>query len=396
MRMRQTLWTGMILVSLAGCGGGDEAADGLPRGVTDTTITIGTHTDLSGPIAIWGVPEVNGMRLRFNELARAGGVHGRTIDLVVEDSQYQVPLSVKAVNKLINVDKVFAILGAMGTPNNHATFDKLFAANIPSLFPLTAARTMYEPLHPLKFGYFVSYQNQVRGAVAYLNGQNGYNKVCLQAPATDYGAEVVEGYESIVQELGLESVYVGRHKVSETDFVGTATSIKNSGCELLFMGAFIKDTILLYTSLRDAGWNGDVVTNMVPYLPEIPAAADGGMEGLYASAPIYVPDFGDVEPGSFAHRWYEAYRDAFGEEPAAQSVMGYTIADLLVKGLENAGPDLTVESLVAGIESIDRYEDPFGGPPLSFSPTKHVAGNYVNLYRVVDGKWVTVAERVPY
>lgn len=394
--MKHAILSAIIATSLTACGGGGEADPDLPRGVTDRTITIGSHTDLSGPIAIWGVPEVNGMRMRFDELAKAGGVHGRTIELVVEDSQYQVPLSVKAVNKLINVDEVFAILGSMGTPNNHATFDKLFAANIPSLFPLTAARTMYEPLHPLKFAYFVSYQNQVRAAIRYLTAQNGYGSVCLQAPATDYGAEVVEGYESITDELGLESVYVGRHKVSETDFVGTATSIKNSGCEMLFMGAFIKDTILLYTALRDTGWEGDVVTNMVPYLPEIPTAADGGMEGLYAAAPIYVPNFMDAEPGSFARQWFEAYTSEYGEEPAAQSVMGYTIADLLVRGLDRAGPDLTVESLVAGLESIDHYEDPFGGPPLSFGPTKHVAGNFVNLYRVVDQKWLTVAEKLPY
>jgi len=394
--MRYAVLLGVVAAMLAGCGGGDETGSDFPRGVTDTTITIGTHTDLSGPIAIWGVPEVNGMRMRFDELAKAGGVYGRTIDLAVEDSQYQVPLSVKAVNKLINVDHVFAIIGAMGTPNNHASFDKMFAENVPSLFPLTAARTMYEPLHPLKFAYFVSYQNQVHGAVTYLNAQNGYERICLQAPATDYGAEVLEGYESIVEELGLESVYVGRHKVSETDFVGTAAGIKNSGCQLLFMGAFIKDTILLYTALRDAGWDGDVVTNMVPYLPEIPAAADGGMEGLYAAAPIYVPDFAQVEAGSFAERWHDAYTSAYGEEPAAQSIMGYTIADLFVKALENAGPDLTVQSLIAGIESIDHYEDLFGGPPLSFSPTKHVAGNYVNLYRVVGQKWTTVAENLPY
>lgn len=381
---------------LASCGGGESPGDGLPRGVTESTVVIGSQTDLSGPIAIWGVPLVNGMRLRFAELAEAGGVHGRTIEFVVEDSQYQVPLAVKAVNKLVNVDEIFAMIGAIGTPHNHATFDRLFEANVPSLFPLTGARSMYEPWHPLKFAYFVSYQNQARGGIRYMVEQHGVEKVCLQAPGTDYGAEVAEGYEMAVEEFGLESVYVGRHKGTETDFVGTATSIKNSGCEMLFLGAFIKDTILLYTAVRDAGWDGIVLGNMVPYIPEIPAAADGGMQGMYVVASFHIPHPEDVEAGSWVANWFDSYTTAYDEEPAPQSVIGYVIADLLVTGLEGAGPDLTVEKLVQAIEAIDHYEDPFGGPPLSFSRDKHVAGNYLNLYQAAQQRWVKVAEDLPF
>ena len=380
---------------LISCGGGESNSD-LPRGVTETTIKVGTHTDLSGPLAVWGVPHVNGMRMRFDEVEATGGIHGRSIDFVVEDSQYQVPVAVKAVNKLLNLDEIFVMLGAMGTPHNQATFNRLFEANVPSLFPLTAARTMYEPHHPMKFSYFVSYQNQARGGIRYMVEQHDYKRVCLQAMASDYGAEVLEGYEMAVEELGLESVYVGRHKVSETDFVGTATSIKNSSCEMLFLGPFIKDTILLYTALRDAGWDKDIVANMVPYLPEIAATGNGDMNGVYAVAPVYIPNFDDDGTTSWARQWHESYVETHGEGPAAQSVMGYVIADLLVRSLDAAGPDLTVEKMLTALEGIENYEDPFGGPPLSFSSDKHVAGNFLNLYQVVDQKWVTVVESLEY
>lgn len=385
---------GFLMASCAGRN--DNVGTGLPHGVTETSVRIGTHTDLSGSLDVWGVPLVNGMRMRFAELEAAGGVHGRTIEYIVEDTQYQVPAAVEAVNKLLDADGVFAMLGSMGTPHNNATFTRMFDANVPSLFPFSAARTMYEPHHPLKFSYFVSYQNQVRGGMAYMAEHNDIKKVCLQSPGTDYGSEVAEGYEMAIDELDLESVYVGRHKGSETDFVGTATSIKNSGCELLLLGAFVKDTILLYTAVRDAGWDGIVLTNMVPYLPEIAPAANGGMEGMYSAAPFYVPNFTDLEEGSWGRGWYETYVASHGEEPAAQSVIGYVMADLLVKGLESAGPDLTVDKLVAGIEGIDHYEDPFGGPSLSFGPKKHVAGNTLNLYQVVEWRWQTIAKELPY
>jgi len=386
-----------LLLGISACGdGGDSNDTNYPRGITADTIKIGSHTDLSGPIAIWGVPMINGMRQRFDEAAAAGGIHGRTIDFVVEDSQYQVPLAVRATNKLLNVDDIFAMIGAMGTPHNNAVFDSMFEANVPSLFPLTAAVSMYEPLHPLKFSYFVSYRDQARGGIRYMVEQHGFKNACLQTMATDYGAEVEIGFEQAVEENDLEVVYVGRHKGTETDFTGTVTSIKNSGCELLVLGPFIKDTILIYTAARDAGWDGAVLGNMVPYVPDIASAADGGMEGLYAVAPFFVPDFAGDVGDEWVAGWHQTYVDHFGEEPAAQSVIGYVMADLLVKALEAAGPDVTVEKMVAGLEGIGQYDNPFGGPSISFSASKHMAGDSLNLYQVTDGKWITAAESLPY
>ena len=385
----------LSLLMLVACGSESPGSD-LPRGVTADTIKIGSHTDLSGVLAIWGVPMTNGMRQRFDELAEVGGVHGRTIDFVVEDSQYQVPLAVRATNKLINVDEIFAMLGSMGTPHNNAVFDSMFEANVPSIFPLTAAVSMYEPLHPMKFSFFVSYRDQIRSGMQYLVDKNGFKKVCVQSLATDYGAEVAIGFTQSTEENGLEVVYEGRHKMSEIDFTGTVTSIKNSGCELLVLGALIKDTIQLYTAARDAGWQGIVLANMVPYLPEMPGAADGGMEGLYASAPFFVPDFSAAIEDEWVTGWHKDYVAKYGEEPAAQSVMGYAMADLLVRALEAAGPEVTVEKMLIGLEGIAHYENPFGGPTMSFSAEKHMGGDSLNLYQVKDRKWKTVAKSLPY
>ena len=239
---------------LAACSGGqDPTGDDSPRGVTDDEIVIGSHTDLSGGLAIWGVPLTNGQRMRYDEVNANGGVHGRKIRLIVEDSQYQMPIAVKAANKLLNVDDIFLMVGSMGTPMNIAIMPKMFEANVPNLFPLTAAVQMHEPLHPMKFNYFVSYRDQIRGGMAYMVDKHGFKNVCLQALANDYGHENEIGFEQAVEELGLEVAYAGQHKAAETDFVGTITAIKNSGCEMLVLGPLVKDTILIYSAARDAG-----------------------------------------------------------------------------------------------------------------------------------------------
>ena len=166
---------------------------------------------------------------------------------------------------------------------------------------------------------------------------------------------------------------------------------------MLFLGPFIKDAILIYTAARDAGFAGPIVANMVPYLPEVARAADGGMSGFYAAASFRLPDYvAEAEADSWVGQWYTKYVEIFDAEPGAQSTIGYVIADLTVRALEAAGPDITTEKVLAGLEAIDNYEDPFGGPSLSFSAEKHQGGDYLNLYQVQDGKWQTVAEGIAY
>jgi branched-chain amino acid transport system substrate-binding protein len=389
-----------LLISLivAGCGGEQpQETPGVPRGVSDDTIAIGSHTDLSGGLAIWGVPAANGTRMRFEEANEAGGIHGRQIKFIVEDSQYQMPVAIKATNKLLNVDDIFLMVGSMGTPMNIALMPRMFEANVPSLFPLTAAVQMHEPLHPMKFNYFVSYRDQIRGGMLHMIEKHGFTRVCVQTVANDYGHENALGFEQAVDELGLEVVYEGTHKATETDFVGTITAIKNSGCEMLVLGPLVKDTILLYSAARDAGWNAPIISNMVSYVPQVAAAADGVTDGLYASASFFVPDFElELAAGSWAGKWGQQYERRFGEEPAPQALIGYVMGDLVVEALGAAGPDLTLDKVLAALEGISYYEDPFGGPSLSFSPTKHQGGDYLTLYQVQDGKWVVVEKNIPY
>ena len=137
------------------------AADSV-RGVTDNEIVIGTYTDLSGVTAMWGVNNTNAWRMVFDETNAAGGINGRKIKYIVEDNQYQIPRSMQAANKLINRDGVFMMVANGGTPMNNATMPDQLAKGVPNVFPLTSARSMYEPLHHLKFGLAASYYDQMR------------------------------------------------------------------------------------------------------------------------------------------------------------------------------------------------------------------------------------------
>src|SRR5262245_61235444 len=122
-----------------------------PRGVSKREIVLGTHSDLWGPAATYGVSSTNAIKMRFDDVNAAGGINGRKIKLIVEDTQYQVPRAVQAGSKLIHRDNIFAMVAGLGTPMNNALFKEQFDAGVPNLFPLSAARSMFEPFHKLKF-----------------------------------------------------------------------------------------------------------------------------------------------------------------------------------------------------------------------------------------------------
>src|SRR5471032_11008 len=169
------------------------AAAETTRGVTDGEIVIGTYTDLSGVTAMWGVNNTNSWRMVFDQVNAAGGVNGRKIKYIVEDNQYQIPRSVQAANKLINKDGVFMMVANGGTPMNNATMPEQLAKGVPNMFPLTSARSMYEPFHHLKFGLAASYYDQMRAGVKAFVEQHHNKAICSMSQDTDFGRDVMDG-----------------------------------------------------------------------------------------------------------------------------------------------------------------------------------------------------------
>ncbi len=168
-------------------------ATAATRGVSDTEIIVGCMADLSGVTAVQGVNNANAMRLAFDEINARGGVHGRQVRLILEDMQYIVPKAVQAMNKLLNRDNIFFALGNGGTPMNDAVMPGMFEKGVPNVFPLTCARSMYEPFNRFKFGQFASYYDQMRAGVKYFVEQKGKRRVGAMYQDTDYGKDVFAG-----------------------------------------------------------------------------------------------------------------------------------------------------------------------------------------------------------
>ncbi len=364
-------------------------ASAQTRGVTKTEITLGMHTDLSGVAATYGVSSSNGVKMRFEDLNEAGGLDGRKIRLIIEDQAYQVPKAVQACNKLINRDNVFAFVAPLGTPMNNACFKDQLAANVPNLFPLTAARSMFEPFHRLKFYGAASYVDQIRSAANYFVKEKGKKAVCVMYQDTDFGKEILEGAEQQSKKLGIKLVETTAHKPTDQDFTAPLTKLRQAGCDLVLLGTIVRDSIVPYVTARKMGWNDvDFVGSAASYDHVVGGAQ--GMEGFHAMGLTEMP-YAD-SPVASVKQFVEAYKKKFNVDPNIGAVYGYVAADLTAAGLKNAGADLTLDSFINGLESIKGYKDIFNGPEVSFGPQIRQGANASFLAVVKGGRWTRVTE----
>jgi branched-chain amino acid transport system substrate-binding protein len=364
-------------------------------GVTDTEIVIGTHTALSGPVAAWGVGSTEGMRMRYDEINEKGGIHGRKIKLIVEDTGYVVPRAVQAANKLINNDKIFIMHGALGTPHNNAAFAEQLPKGVPNLFPLTAARSMAEPHHPLKFQTLSSYYDQVRAATKYFTQKQGKSKVCTMYMDTDFGHEIRDGVRDQAKAQKIEIAAEASFGPTDTDFTGQVGKLKSAGCDLVVMGSIIKETIQTVATARKGGWTDVTFVGQSASYDPIVAAAPGGItEGFYSGTgqPFAYPDSSPA-----VKEWSDKFKARAGRDANTAAQYGYGSADIVAVALERAGKDLTRAKFLAALESIKDLKSPlFPAPTLTFAPNKHQGSNATFLAKVEGGRWTVVAENLLY
>jgi branched-chain amino acid transport system substrate-binding protein len=364
-------------------------AQAQTRGVTATEIVLGMHTDLSGVAATYGVSSSNGVKMRFDDVNEKGGIHGRKIRLIVEDQAYQVPKAVQACNKLINRDRVFAFVAPLGTPMNNACFKDQFAAGVPNLMPLSAARSMYEPYERLKFYGAASYVDQIRSGIDYFVKQKGKKKVCVMYQDTDFGKEILEGAQLQAKKLNITLAESVGHKPTDQDFTASLTKLKGAGCDLIAMGTIVRDTIVPYVAARKSGWTDvDFLGSAAAYDSFVGAAQ--GMDGFYGMGLTEMPYADSAVPS--VKNFVTAYKAKFNVDPNIGAVYGYVAADLTVLGLDRAGKNLTTDTFVAGMESIKGYKDIFNGPEANFGPNIRQGANSSFLAVVKDGKWTRVTQ----
>ena len=384
------VFTCLLALALVACSGPDDDASTV-RGVSDSEIRLGGAHDLSGVFAAVSNPALRGANLYFDEVNEAGGVHGRKIRYIVEDHGYQVPRATQAANKLITRDEVFGMLMTLGTPHNLAAFPMMDRHDVPSLFPLTPARPMLETGDfSRRFSVSASYYHNVLNAIEWLAEQQGLERVCVMYIPSDFGEEMHQAArDAAARNERLSLVSATSHRPDESSFAGTLSRKRSSECELVVLGLAVRATVAVASGVRDMNWDGvELLASTAAFHSAVSSAPGGATEGMWAASAG--PDIQTLRDEPEAAAFIEAYQKAHGNDPDAMAQTGYSVAYALVRALEKAGRELTVDGLVEALESLD-YIDPVSGVDVHMGPDDHILLGDTWITQVAGGVWETRA-----
>ena len=388
--MRQSL--SALLLAAASCA--LPTASLAQQGVTKDQILIGSIQDLSGPLAGYGKQARAGMQLRIDEANEQGGVHGRKLKLVVEDSGYDPKKAVLAAQKLVNQDKIFIMAAHLGTAHNNAAMPIQFEKHVVNFMPLTAAREMYEPTHRYKYALLSAYYDQLRIALPKMATDKGVKKICIIYQDDEFGLEVLRGAEAGLKTLNMELLEKTSFKRGATDFSSQVARMKSSGCELVVLGTIIRETIGTIAEARKTGFNPIFLGSVAAYTDLIHKLGGKAMDGMYATNSVQNPYLDEAsQPLRF---WANKYKTKFNEDPTVFSAYGYIIIDMFIRGAQKAGPTLTTDTFVKAMDTLSVESDIFGSPPVTFSATKRLGSNWSRLSQIQDGKWKPVSDYIKH
>ncbi|HEY8357893.1 MAG TPA: ABC transporter substrate-binding protein [Ramlibacter sp.] len=381
-----------LALAAMGFASGLVGAQNANQGVSKNEIVLGSIQDLSGPIAGFGKQVRLGMMLRAEEINEQGGINGRKIKLVVEDSAYDPKKAVLAAQKLVNQDKIFAMVGHIGTAQNMAAMPVQFEKHVINFFPVTAAREMYEPFHRLKYSFAATYYDQMRTLVPNLAKQKGAKKVCTLYQDDEFGLEVMRGAEAGLKAAGMELAERTSYKRGATDFSSQVARLKSSGCDMVVLGTIIRETIGAIGEARKTGYNATFVGSSAAYTDLIHKLGGKAMDGFYAGHTSQHPYLDEAsQPIRF---WANKYKTKFNEDPTVFSVYGYIVVDAFARAASKAGANLTTEAFIKAMDTMTIPPDMFGAPEMKFSPQKRLGNELSRLSQIQDGRWKVVSDYV--
>lgn len=362
------------------------------QGVTRDQIVIGTIQDLSGPLVTLGKPIQNGMIMRVEQINADGGIHGRKIRLVVEDSGYDPRKGVLAAQKLLTQDKIFSMVGTLGSVVSLATLPLVLEKNVSHLFPVTAHHGNFDPFHKLKFAIATPYPVSTALGLKEVVKISGAKRVGILYQDDEYGLEVLRGTETALKDLGLPLVERTTYKRGATDFASQMQRLRAANLELIVLGTIVRETIGAMATARRLGYTGQFFGSQAAYMPAVPKAGGAAVEGLFAVHETPVPYREDPANTRSLNEWMDTFKNRFKEDGELWAGTGWMMVDIFAKAAERAGPKLNNDSLVKALEEHAYPRGFLGNPEFSFGPQKRLGNNQVRLAQIQGGRWRTVSD----
>jgi branched-chain amino acid transport system substrate-binding protein len=349
--------------------GGTPGAANVP-GVTDTEIVLGSHLPLSGLAAAWGVDLKAGMEAYFAYVNDNGGVYGRKIRLIVYDDQYTGPMAAEVTRKLVEQDKVFAIMGGLGSAAHSAVWKYLEANGVPDMFILTGDSKWTDPVVKTRFAWLVDYITEGKILGQYIADNFAGKKLGIIAQNDEFGHEGEEGIREGVKDANMDIV-VEYYEETQNDLIAQVQRLENENVDVIAAYAMpIQVASVIKGAHETLGWDVPVVITGVDAVEVVAQLA--GLNNIDGTVSVvYGHQAFEKDVPGIAKHWDIMAKYAPGVTPTNLTLTGAAIAESMTNILQNTGRDLTRDGFLGAAESTCEWESPSGLAPASMSPTDH-------------------------
>lgn len=331
-------------------------------GVSDAKILFGQAAALEGPAGALGTGMKLGIEAAFAEANAAGGVHGRMVELVSMDDGYEPDRSIAAVNKLINDNKVFSLIGPVGTPTSKATQPIATAAKVPFVGPFTGAGFLRDPAHGNIVNVRATYGAETEAWIEHLNGALGLDKIAILYQDDGFGRVGLAGVQAALEKRGLELVAEGTYQRNTTAVKSALLEIRKAKPQAVVMVGAYKPIAEFIKLAKKVKLDAEFVNISFVGSKALSAELGDAGEGVIISQVVPFP-WDVTVPLVKEYQAALKAKDA-SAEPGFVSLEGYIVGRLAVMGLEKAGKGVTREGFLDAFWSTGAFD--LGGVTLTF------------------------------
>ena len=323
-------------------------------GVSDDAILFGQAAALEGPSSVLGQRMRQGIVAAFTEINAKGGVHGRKLQLISRDDGYDPDRSVAQTLQLIEDDKVFALIGAVGTPTAVATIPITSARNVPFIGPFSGA----EFLRDLELANVVniraSYGAEAEAWVKHLTEDRHFTRIAIFYQDDSFGRDGLSGVKAALARRGLQLAAEGTFERNTRAVASAWRTIKRVEPEAIVMVGTYGPCAEFIKLAHRSGANPTFVN--ISFVGAVALARELGPEGEGVVVTQVVPFPWDRSLKLVAD--YQAAQTAFDPTltPNFVSLEGYIAGRLAAAALEQAGPQPTRASLLRAINDVGRFD----------------------------------------
>lgn len=361
----------------------------ISSGVTGSVIKIGSSSALTGHAGFLGSEYVRGAQVYFNKINAEGGVHGRKVELIAYDDQYDPAKTLGNTQKLINEDKVFALFNYVGTPTSAKIIPLVNEEKIPLVGLFTGANVLRNPLQKYIFNIRASYYQEIDLFIDGVVGELGLTKVAVFYQNDAYGVDGLEGAQIALRKHNLKPVVEANYQRATLDVEEALKKIEASNAEAVVMiGTYAP--MAKFIKLAKADGFSPIFQN-VSFVGSEALAKELGADGNGVLVTQVVPP--PYKNGLLigVDDYNQLLEEYFPEnDPSFGGLEGFVNAKILVEGLKRSGRELNREKLVASLESIQNHSLGIASP-VSFSATDHQGMSRSYLTYINDGKFVLFA-----